>query len=599
VFMNFKKELKPSINKDVSFSDFSVFDIETINWVEPYAVGYYEKGKYNLYEGKNCITEFINNFLTFKNRNKVCYAHNGGKFDFSFILKELFEKKFSEKFYITPLRIGSRIAEIKIYRMAMCNKGKNAGKLVKKDKFVLRDSFALLGFSLEKLCKNFDVEHKKGELDYEKINWKNYQDFKSEWSPYLKNDCIGLYEVLKKFEERNLKLFGTNLKKSLTIAQHSMNVFKSKFLKNKIPCYEGLEDDIRMSYFGGRTEIFKMRGENLNYYDVNSLYPSVMFKNSFPVGTPTETNYFNKNDLGIAFCDIEMQDYLEYPLLPYRNEAKKLIFPLGSWKGWYTTPEIRKARELGYNITILKGYVFEKQNLFKDYISKLYEIKKNSDSGSVDYLTSKLLMNSLYGKFGQRREKQQYYINPVDKIGLEPLDIFEDIPVYTKKVESQATHILPAISSFVTSYARLELYKLFEEVQRKGKSVFYCDTDSVVTNALLHTGKELGELKLEKEIDKGYFILPKMYALKCGDEEEVKAKGFPRKLFSFKQFEKAVLSDDYSALKYNKKIFASPFESMRRNKTMVSMIDFKRSVITRYDKRKVLQDGETTPLYIS
>lgn len=41
-----------------------------------------------------------------------------------------------------------------------------------------------------------------------------------------------------------------------------------------------------MSYYGGRTEVFKPLLKNGYHYDVNSLYPYVMLENKFPVGFP-------------------------------------------------------------------------------------------------------------------------------------------------------------------------------------------------------------------------------------------------------------------------------------------------------------------------
>lgn len=33
---------------------------------------------------------------------------------------------------------------------------------------------------------------------------------------------------------------------------------------------------LRRAYYGGHTDVYKPRGDNLDYYDVNSLYPFVM-----------------------------------------------------------------------------------------------------------------------------------------------------------------------------------------------------------------------------------------------------------------------------------------------------------------------------------
>ena len=62
--------------------------------------------------------------------------------------------------------------------------------------------------------------------------------------------------------------------------------------------------------------------------------------------------------------------------------------------------EIYNAMKYGYKFKVLKGYLFDKQVLFKDYVEQRYNIKHNSAKGSPFYLISKYLMKSLYGRFG-------------------------------------------------------------------------------------------------------------------------------------------------------------------------------------------------------
>jgi hypothetical protein len=54
----------------------------------------------------------------------------------------------------------------------------------------------------------------------------------------------------------------------------------------------------------------------------------------------------------------------------------------------------------GYKFEILEGYQFEKGNQFAGYVSELYKIKQSVTSGHPWYTVSKLLLNSLYGRFG-------------------------------------------------------------------------------------------------------------------------------------------------------------------------------------------------------
>jgi hypothetical protein len=52
--------------------------------------------------------------------------------------------------------------------------------------------------------------------------------------------------------------------------------------------------------------------------------------------------------------------------------------------------EINNALKFGYSFKILRGYLFEKDFIFKDYINDLYEIKKAHHKDHPMYLISKL-----------------------------------------------------------------------------------------------------------------------------------------------------------------------------------------------------------------
>lgn len=57
------------------------------------------------------------------------------------------------------------------------------------------------------------------------------------------------------------------------------------------------------------------------------------------------------------------------------------------------------AAQFGYKFEVLHGYLFESEQIFKKYITDMYKIKENSLKSEAMYLISKLLMNSLFGRF--------------------------------------------------------------------------------------------------------------------------------------------------------------------------------------------------------
>jgi hypothetical protein len=69
--------------------------------------------------------------------------------------------------------------------------------------------------------------------------------------------------------------------------------------------------------------------------------------------------------------------YLLLIIILYRlnQGGNTMIFPVGSWSGWYFSEEINHARSLGYTCSFVEGYKFEKSNnLFKEYVQTMYKL---------------------------------------------------------------------------------------------------------------------------------------------------------------------------------------------------------------------------------
>ena len=82
----------------------------------------------------------------------------------------------------------------------------------------------------------------------------------------------------------------------------------------------------------------------------------------------------------------------------------------------YFSEELYNAEKYGYNYEIKSGYLFEKFNVFDDYISEIYKIKESSHKSDSWYTISKLLLNSLYGRFGMNPQFLNYAFIKSDEI---------------------------------------------------------------------------------------------------------------------------------------------------------------------------------------
>ena len=175
----------------------------------------------------------------------------------------------------------------------------------------------------------------------------------------------------------------------------------------KYPIIKGsVYNDIKKAYFGGFVDIYIPFAKNVNSYDVNSLYPSTMAKCPMPVGNPVyvEGSTLSLNDIfGFVYVKV-IAPKIHTPILPYRHKNKSgsisTLYPIGTWEGWYFSEELKNATKYGYKFNVLKGYNFKKATLFSNYVENLFDIKKSVTSDNPWYIISKLLLNSLYGRFG-------------------------------------------------------------------------------------------------------------------------------------------------------------------------------------------------------
>jgi len=600
--------LKP-LKRQKLLNDISVFDIETNTWldntyninedivqgyhdkpIKPFLLVYYD-GKHAIpYQGKDCMYNFLKKYLVYGNRNRICFSHNGGKFDI-LALYECFREHLDEfqDYSYQPIMQGSRIMSFKIYDH-------------NRHRWEFRDSFSLLPRSLSYLCQSFKPDHIK--LERPSTVFENDPDT---WIRYCKNDCISLYEILQKFNSIIEDIQGSI---GYTIASTSLGTFRKKFLKNDLQTYFRYNDFFRRGYYGGRVEIFNMyareNGKPYYLYDVNSMYPYVMYSNEFPISRPRRMNYKHVEECfgrcGIMECEITTPDDLYIPILPYHREDKKLVFPLGHWKGVYEYSFIEEAYKYGYDIKILRSWEFDSEYLFKDFVDYFYTLKNNSSGAEKEIY--KLVLNSLYGKWGELPKRKQIITDPdASFIGKYPYDTFFGYAI--KEYEQYSAYHLPCISIRVTALAQVHLYRVMQKIMRMGGEIYYCDTDSIVTDIRLDTSQELGGLGLECTFKEGIFLLPKTYILhlydmdKEGKDLKIKIKGFSQSLKDhvgdIQVWRKALIEQDYSMFIEKKVRPASLNEiRIRHLSGFVTLLENRR-IINQYDKRSINDDYSTNP----
>lgn len=464
-----------------------VFDIEAQNWVHPVAVGFYSGEEYKEFIKESEDDDVIWRFLLYLQENHPSiklFAHAAADYDSKFIVKCLNNHNQTLKFAGGTTRI-----------------------LWEEPQIYFEDSYAVIGRGLDSCCKALEVDRK---LDWSHLETQNPWEMPRErldaFRAYMRRDCISLSNVLDKFFYMFLEKFG--MMPSSTLSLTSVKVFDKRFFPLRdIDTNEKFEVFIREATFGGRNEVYKKYGENLNLYDIRLMYVSC-YDVPMPVG---RMEWTQSTDLigTLAYARVKVPNTLYLGPLPYRSPEHnhRSIFPVGEWEGWYDMVLLRAAVSMGCDVEVKKQLICEERPVLKEfgeYVSRLRE-KSNQDLGKI----WKLFGIRLSGKLGQNRERSEIsHIAGIENLeGWSPLDENE---VYHTKILQMNGHRSPFIKTLlnmrVRSEAMVRHLKLLANTDP-----YYCDTDSNITKRELPTGERTGELKLVDRADRAYFIHCKLY----------------------------------------------------------------------------------------
>ena len=387
------------------------------------------------------------------------------------------------------------------------------------DKIIINfiDSMNYFRSSLRDLAQSFNIENKALTEEEYKLNTNEWNELLSKrMKEIVRIDTEILYKIMNQFLNDN------SIIKGLTAPSSALKTFKKYYLEKTITFPKDLVQYALASYRGGLVFPFRLlRGEYVYDYDINSLYPFSMFNNY-------SIRYKGKVDSRIQDDDIrhEKLNYLlnvdffgkNNVIVPVRAIDKRLVFLNNAKDVWITGQEYLALKENGFDIIVNKGYVFYSYPIFKNYINHFYNLKKNSKGGKK--LFYKLMLNSLYGKFGENRKHSEIILlnekDKLEKYGIDETTIqfmkemgdnegkgklfdFETIKVHyykdflVVKKETKARYS-PLIASEVTANARLYNFKLRQEL----KEVYYTDTDSFFIPFQIQESDELGGLKKEQ-----------------------------------------------------------------------------------------------------
>lgn len=468
---------------------FAVIDAETDPFMagrvpRPFLWGFFDGDNYEEFKTTTELVEYIADY------GGIIYAHNGGKFDFHFMLDDLTP-------YDEIMIINGRIGVMKI----------GAAEL--------RDSWLILPVPL--------AAYEKDEIDYALFepDKRDIPANRKKIRAYLKNDCIYLYELIRRFIDE----YGLCLTQAGAAMRQWKKIAPIAPPRTDVEHYE----QFAPFYFGGRVQCFE-RGiieTDFAVCDINSAYPRAMLElHPYSENYNEYTGYKEKADFYIVRG-------ISKGAFPYRKDDGGLDFP--------NDDEIRDYHVTGWEyvaaletktfkqVAVLQSVIFCGHMEFSSYIIKNYEArmaaKKAKDAAGV--ILYKLAMNSLYGKFAANPERYNNYM-------VAPM---EDMAVVIKQgwqfggelgrwalceaplEEAQKHYYNVATGASITGYVRAMLWRAI----CASEGVLYCDTDSIaarVPNVPL--GERLGEWKHEGVFDRAGICGKKMYVFRGKGETETK-----------------------------------------------------------------------------
>lgn len=372
-----------------------------------------------------------------------------------------------------------------------------------------------------------------------KFNMPDFSASDEEWFTYCQRDSDILFhtftELIKWVKDNDFGMF------RYTAPGQAMAAYRHRFMSIPIFVHDNKEVKRleRSAYFGGRTEVFRKGEFNEIVYllDINSLFPSVMLGGRFP---HILDRYEIRKELTTELPNIDWINSVasvrvttSKPIFPVRTHSC-VIYPTGTFKTALCGMELDYAYSHGYIDSVGSWSEYRTAPIFTKWISELYKLrlrhKAAGDSLYSDF--TKRLLNSLYGKWGERSPK---WTNVDRNFAGTPWSSWIEIDSKTGKstayrmfgwqcqerVEPTETNkSFVAISAFVTASARMRMNYLRTIAGKE--NVYYQGVDGLIVsqtgrNKLDDVGEldesELGKLRLIKVTNNGEIIACADYRL--------------------------------------------------------------------------------------
>jgi hypothetical protein len=521
-----RKENQPSEPVEIGV-EVAVLDLETDPFKEgrleinPFVAGFYDGRSMEILWGMDCIPRLVALLKKCKPGTLV-YAHNGGNFDFHFLLEFLpvEDCKF--------LCMGKRIVQIKLPWGVE-----------------LRDSYAIIPKKL--------AAYGKSEIDYTWFEKPVRERHKKAICEYLKDDLRNNRNMVLGF----LKRFPSKI----TLASSVFELLKKRFGYDPGRSSESYDSKFRPFFFGGRVQFWKL-GElkgRFQIVDINSAYPWGMTQEHW---FGFECNAGTEIPKKFAAQSFYLVECFSLGAFPARQKNGSVAFPHAAGRYYVTGWELLAAKELKLvkDLRILICYSPTQIKSMREFSQTLYDAKNAAKQrgDKEEEFFNKIAVNAGYGKlalnvsrFSEVKvtslyDKPDYWKDNKEGTDEKPGKIISeakaekegqnlwsncwddkdrDISFWKRSSyrEGIDKFINVATAASITGCVRAFLLRSMA----KCRDVVYCDTDSIIAADVsrLKMSDKLGDWKTEMNCTQVFIAGKKLYAATDGKKWKKACKG--------------------------------------------------------------------------
>lgn len=325
----------------------------------------------------------------------------------------------------------------------------------------------------------------------------------------------------------------------VTAASTAFNAFRYRFLDHYIHIHNNkLALDLeRRAYHGGRAEHYwegEQWGERFANVDYNSMYGTMLELYDYPtrlrhvIDNPSIALTERRLKTQVIIADVTL--HTEEPMFPYETD-RRVIYPFGVFRTTLTTAGIELALEHNALLEVHRLAVYRKDPIFQAYAEYFHHqrLRYEREGDRPRTLICKLMINSLYGKFGQSRidieevgtcDPEEIMVMPVYRGSCRKVwtEVHLGGKIWNVYRQGESLYSCPSIAAHVTGYGRRWLWWAMREVPEK--HLYRVHTDSLLVDEVglsyldgLLNEKEPGLLKIEtsgsylKLVDVGLYTI--------------------------------------------------------------------------------------------